>query len=160
MRLLATSRTLLASLPTRGGWIEMHIGRCTQDCGVGPSPHGEGGLKLHPEIVGLCVKVGPSPHGEGGLKYIRQTCWPPPLSRPSPHGEGGLKYTRRTSPRSRWCPSPHGEGGLKSEGGAQRHEQSDRSLPTRGGWIEIRYLFKNGYGGIQCPSPHGEGGLK
>ena len=35
---------------------------------VGPSPHGEGGLKLLGYAEGVAAMAGPSPHGEGGLK--------------------------------------------------------------------------------------------
>ena len=36
---------------------------------------------------------------------------------------------------------------------------TEKSLPTRGGWIEIRTV-RNGFGSAVSPSPHGEGGLK
>ena len=34
---------------------------------LGPSPHGEGGLKLVPPLLNS-YSISPSPHGEGGLK--------------------------------------------------------------------------------------------
>ncbi len=55
------------SLPPRGGWIEITYIRVDMDEMERPSPHGEGGLKLHAPAH----RQGPgrpSPHGEGGLK--------------------------------------------------------------------------------------------
>ena len=57
-----------------------------------------------------------------------------------------------------WSPSPHGEGGLKSALTGSLAGRA-RSLPTRGGWIEIRCNHKLTEW-KECPSPHGEGGLK
>ena len=100
---------------------------------------------------------------------------------PSPHGEGGLKSARWGIFQFSCRPSPHGEGGLKSVDSGS-HFDVHRSLPTRGGWIEIRNGSSctrprpgpspHGEGGLkylhdcgrtrllECPSPHGEGGLK
>ena len=58
--------------------------------------------------------------------------------RPSPHGEGGLKYYQiNVAGNIIVGPSPHGEGGLKWEDG-QDNIKFKGSLPTRGGWIEMR----------------------
>ena len=53
-------------------------------------------------------------------------------------------------------PSPHGEGGLKY-GEPLCFSQNDVSLPTRGGWIEIK-LCMAWRSEAAGPSPHGEGG--
>ena len=55
-------------------------------------------------------------------------------------------------------PSPHGEGGLKLANGVTM-DGKEKSLPSRGGWIEITD-FGNAIGNGKGPSPHGEGGLK
>ena len=77
----------------------------------------------------------PSPHGEGGLKSL---CDAPHPTRPgpSPHGEGGLKFAGGGVHPLDVRPSPHGEGGLKFRCTVASGTMA-RSLPTRGGWIEI-----------------------
>ena len=76
----------VASLPTRGGWIEISLLLGNSGEGVGPSPHGEGGLKYF-FVVHLFHLTGPSPHGEGGLKFLgglsgsSHTGVPPPTGR-------------------------------------------------------------------------------
>ena len=55
----------------------------------------------------------------------------------SPHGERGLKsQLTEEEIRTRLSRSPHGERGLKY-GCALIHAAIDRSLPSRGAWIEI-----------------------
>ena len=59
---------------------------------------------------------------------------------PSPHGEGGLKSTPAAPVAAPAAgPSPHGEGGLKCLAIMMMAGIVLTSLPTRGGWIEIRY---------------------
>ena len=55
---------------------------------------------------------------------------------PSPHGEGGLKYGQVLRHAFFVGPSPRGEGGLKLPQYTVCGTVA-RSLPTRGGWIEI-----------------------
>ena len=55
-------------------------------------------------------------------------------------------------------PSPHGEGGLKLIF-YKYFTKNQKSLPTRGGWIET-YPYGNTFDETVGPSPHGEGGLK
>ena len=62
----------------------------------------------------IFIATGPSPHGEGGLKSRCQVFQGITPQRPSPHGEGGLKFLILPI-----------------------RPDVDRSLPTRGGWIEI-----------------------
>ena len=38
--------SIALSLPTRGGWIEISAARIVKKISLGPSPHGEGGLKF------------------------------------------------------------------------------------------------------------------
>ena len=77
-----------------------------------------------------------SPHGERGLKFYDLSHGVAPFCR-SPHGERGLKSALFIShDTERAGRSPHGERGLKylwlnTEG------EDNRSLPTRGAWIEI-----------------------
>ena len=121
------------------------------------SPHGERGLKLElsqERIVGLRR----SPHGERGLKYAAGG----PASRigvcRSPHGERGLKFRCRRRRCGRCGRSPHGERGLKLD--PQRDCLGlQKSLPTRGAWIEIAASLVFALDGF-CRSPHGERGLK
>ena len=144
------------------------------------SPHGERGLKYLPGD-GRGAAGGRSPHGERGLKScgavvagriqrslpsrgawieIRLTTWLPPcpVSR-SPHGERGLKLIpRRPAADQGRCRSPHGERGLKYHIGALDGGQQ-RSLPSRGAWIEIFLHFFSGTK-HEGRSPHGERGLK
>ena len=59
-----------------------------------------------------------------------------------PHGEGGLKFPLQ--PQSllpAQVPPPHGEGGLKLEF-LRIRGNFRRSLPPRGGWIEM-YTWAN-----------------
>jgi hypothetical protein len=63
------------------------------------------------------------------------------FTRPSPHGEGGLKLLHRIQfSASANGPSPHGEGGLKFRG-ITRIEEDVKSLPARGGWIEMQVVY-------------------
>ena len=59
--------------------------------------------------------MGPSPHGEGGLKFIIGPEGDHQLFSPSPYGEGGLKYSMQTlahplpaslPPRGGWIEIP------------------------------------------------------
>ena len=54
--------------------------------------------------------------------------------------------------------SPHGERGLKCTV-AQAVESHPRSLPTRGAWIEIKWIAEL-QAKTSSRSPHGERGLK
>ena len=98
--------------------------------------------------------VGPSPHGEGGLKYkgLKTTIV---LRGPSPCGEGGLKLENGLSGLRVHGPSPHGEGGLKLPH-PQRGQCAAESLPPRGGWIEIFLRFSQG-SSVSVPPPTGRG---
>ena len=123
-----------SSLPTRGGWIEMtKTGRMWEDRSSLPTRGGW--IEMYHLPSGWILIPSPSPHGEGGLKSDGVP-GVPACQGPSPHGEGGLKSTGSIAGRTR-----------------------RRSLPTRGGWIEIPHAGETGnkYG---RPSPHGEGGLK
>ena len=46
-----------ASLPTRGGWIEIRRRQRTLGLRRSPSPHGEGGLKWDKEEIRVAVKM-------------------------------------------------------------------------------------------------------
>ena len=151
---------LLASLPTRGVWIEIKkiLGRVIfWPC---RSPHGECGLKSRRFFRGGSPRRR-SPHGECGLKsvWLLHT-WARIPSLPtrgvwieigqlhdgenhadcrSPHGECGLKYVGdQFFGRHLGGRSPHGECGLKSIKWYWKRAKW-WSLPTRGVWIEILY---------------------
>ena len=101
---------------------------------VGPSPHGEGGLKCcqcHECVGGVVslpawggwIEMGSSGRlhtcsrslpAWGGWIEIAVCCMRRRfLAGPSPHGEGGLKSGGAAAPQHECRPSPHGEGGLK-----------------------------------------------
>ena len=104
----------VASLPTRGAWIEIPRILCPASCGCGRSPHGERGLKFVGVSLGEVAKRR-SPHGERGLKSSdgHQGVGG---ERRSPHGERGLKSLSHCRPLVLFSRSPHGERGLKLAG--------------------------------------------
>ena len=145
------------SHPSRGGWIEIPFKPINRDLGIGPTPHGVGGLKYtsgSPEIF----SGGPTPHGVGGLKslyilYTQELVKSHPsrggwieigsngslaeyFDGPTPHGVGGLKSGGWWPDGCLQRPTPHGVGGLKWDllGSLPDHQMSH---PSRGGWIEI-----------------------
>ena len=61
---------------------------------IGPSPHGEGGLKL--VVIVLILIIGVSlPAWGGWIEMLPTFLHTAPAQCPSPHGEGGLKcYVR------------------------------------------------------------------
>ena len=123
-----------------------------------------------------------SPHGERGLKYFCwyhtatacrslptrgawieifcHICYRMVTNSRSPHGERGLKYSNSENHHKQaGGRSPHGERGLKFEFNPLYDVDVQRSLPTRGAWIEIRRITEL----VQFQprrSPHGERGLK
>ena len=128
---------LLLSLPTRGGWIEIRLTYSSACSRPSPSPHGEGGLKCA-FCPSLCAGWTSLPTRGGWIEIRKNEMALPEISCPSPHGEGGLKYQALI--RLYWhylSPSPHGEGGLKLLP-MQRLCKIPPSLPTRGGWIEMK----------------------
>ena len=104
---------LAVSLPVRGAWVEM--ARAT-----GPS---SGGLSL--PVRGAWVEIAETQ--PGGLI----------LRRRSPCGERGLKFPAYSHTQGGAGRSPCGERGLKFHVGGSR-SITDRSLPVRGAWVEIR----------------------
>ena len=76
----------------------------------------------------------------------------------SPHGERGLKSVFKAQIDREAGRSPHGERGLKCVT-ARAIAALNRSLPTRGAWIEIPHSEQICMPS-SCRSPHGERGLK
>ena len=108
-----TGLPTVRSLPVRGAWVEM--ARAT-----GPS---SGGLSL--PVRGAWVEIAETQ--PGGLI----------LRRRSPCGERGLKFPAYSHTQGGAGRSPCGERGLKFHVGGSR-SITDRSLPVRGAWVEIR----------------------
>ena len=124
----------VASLPTRGAWIEIPVVMDKLDRLCGRSPHGERGLKF-PWNHLQHKTSSRSPHGERGLK---SGCCPPdqtwPRSLPTRgawieiHPAGLMvDYHESLPTRGAWIEIGR-YGGLC---------EADESLPTRGAWIEI-----------------------
>ena len=166
------------------------------------SPHGERGLKFH-GAGAVLVKQESLPSRGAWIEIAGMTGWRPLITSRSPHGERGLKWTRFESKRLTKRRSPHGERGLKfrcsgrvrAEKGRSPHgerglklaeferdlvkerslpsrgawieivcrsgseSKSDGSLPSRGAWIEIPQAVRPPKS-QRCRSPHGERGLK
>ena len=105
------------SLPTRGGWIEMQGQRPQHPRHSGPSPHGEGGLKLQDgkDMSIGCLSL---PTRGGWIEIAPGNSW-------------ALCQGRSLPTRGGW---------IEILDLMKLVSLNPMSLPTRGGWIETEML--------------------
>ena len=138
------------SLPSRGAWIETPSYGMGSTAYVSRSPHGERGLKLCPlRATRSAIPSLPSrgawietPAKKGGFS---------PGGSRSPHGERGLKRLPVLAFGCIASRSPHGERGLKHNLQGNPPSKLQRSLPSRGAWIETCIICLACPDGIVAP---------
>ena len=140
----------MASLPSRGAWVEIAIFRRRAFCAFRRSPRGERGLK-YGTITHNRARGSRSPRGERGLKWVQPDSSPNRAKRRSPRGERGLKSERNMQRSASSRRSPRGERGLKCAG-VDDTLALGGSLPSRGAWVEIRMADTSCDGGRSLPS--------
>ena len=130
----------VASLPTRGAWIEISLKRLKTNMLACRSPHGERGLKFH-QVDGHAAYHSRSPHGERGLKSSL-TAWKHRKTGSLPTRGAWIEiFYQSKSREARRTSLPTRGAWIEIFSQSKSREARRTSLPTRGAWIEIINLI-------------------
>ena len=127
---------VVASHPTRDGWIEIHRPFWTYRGYSRPIPHGMGGLKSFPK-QDTRQEFGSHPTRDGWIEIAIYDQVRIIDHGPIPHGMGGLKYHLNDGVRRNVASHPTRDGWIEINS-RNTHTQHYESHPTRDGWIEIQ----------------------